>query len=71
MSYGAFLASLSGTDNTPLRARHIHINRQNFGVFNWGSELDVEVLYAWPGSPTGLGSGGTLVKKRTGAGLHS
>jgi len=37
-----------------------HLGRANFGTPNWGSELQVQFLYAWPGSNTGLGSGNTL-----------
>ncbi|HEX3928421.1 MAG TPA: MBL fold metallo-hydrolase, partial [Gemmatimonadales bacterium] len=39
----------------------MHMGRETFGTLDWGSELDVKVLYAWPGSPTGLGHGNTLV----------
>jgi len=38
-----------------------HIGLSQFGHPDWGSELQVEFLYAYPGSPTGLGSGNTLV----------
>jgi competence protein ComEC len=37
-----------------------HVGRANFGTPNWGNELQVRFLYAYPGSPTGLGSGNTL-----------
>jgi len=37
-----------------------HLGRANFGTPNWGSELQVQFLYAWPGSAAGLGSGNTL-----------
>ena len=37
-----------------------HAGRANFGTPNWGSELRVSFLYAYPGSPAGLGSGNTL-----------
>lgn len=38
-----------------------HIGRANFGTPDWGSELQVQFLYAWPGSPAGLGRDNTLV----------
>jgi competence protein ComEC len=37
-----------------------HIGRANFGTPAWGSELRVSLLYAYPGSPAGLGSKNTL-----------
>jgi competence protein ComEC len=37
-----------------------HLGRASFGAPDWGSELEVRFLYAWPGSSTGLGSGNTL-----------
>jgi beta-lactamase superfamily II metal-dependent hydrolase len=37
-----------------------HIGRSSFGNLDWGSELKVQVLYAYPGSPDGLGSDNTL-----------
>jgi competence protein ComEC len=61
-SYKAFLDSMKGTGDSNPRANHIHIGQQNFGVINWGSELQVEVLYSWNGdSQNTLGSGGTEV----------
>lgn len=42
------------------KASHSHIGKQNFGTLNWGSELKVEVLYAWEGDASNeLGSGNT------------
>lgn len=38
----------------------MHMGRSNFGTLDWGNELQVQVLYAYPGSPDGLGSGNTL-----------
>jgi competence protein ComEC len=35
------------------------MGRAEFGTPDWGSELDVRILYAWPGDPIGLGSGST------------
>jgi competence protein ComEC len=37
-----------------------HIGRDNFGTPDWGGELRVRWLYAYPGSPAGLGHGNTL-----------
>ena len=39
----------------------MHVGRDSFGTLDWGSELQVQVLYSYPGSPAGLGSGNTLV----------
>jgi beta-lactamase superfamily II metal-dependent hydrolase len=36
-----------------------HIGRAELGTPDWGSELEVHFLYAWPGTNTGLGSGNT------------
>ena len=38
-----------------------HLGRDNFGTPDWGSELKVEWLWAWPGSAEGLGSGNDLI----------
>jgi beta-lactamase superfamily II metal-dependent hydrolase len=37
-----------------------HIGRAHLGKPDWGRELDVRFLYAYPGAATGLGSGNTL-----------
>ncbi|HET8634200.1 MAG TPA: MBL fold metallo-hydrolase [Gemmatimonadales bacterium] len=37
-----------------------HIGRAAFGTPEWGNELKVQFLYAYPGRPDGLGSGNTL-----------
>jgi competence protein ComEC len=37
-----------------------HVGRANFGVPDWGSELRVQFLYAYPGPGRNLGSGNTL-----------
>lgn len=37
-----------------------HVGRATFGTPDWGSELTVQFLYAWPGSATGLGTESTL-----------
>ena len=58
--YNKFLRKMQGTeDNEPARADTNHIGIANFGTPDWGSELTVEFLYAWPGSNAGLGSGNT------------
>lgn len=41
-------------------ATSTHVGREQFGHPDWGSELEVEFLYSWPGSPEGLGRGNTL-----------
>lgn len=38
-----------------------HMGRTQFGQPDWGSELQVEFLWAWPESTAGLGSGGTRI----------
>ena len=57
--YLSFLAAMQGTDSAAPRAETVHIGLDNFGVLDWGRELDAEFLYAWPGSNQGLGSGST------------
>ena len=37
-----------------------HIGRANFGTPNWGSELRIRFLYAYPGPRPGFGRGNTL-----------
>jgi beta-lactamase superfamily II metal-dependent hydrolase len=60
--YNAFLNAMKGTPGHPGRAKHVHIGRSKFGTLNWGSELKVEVLYAWGGdSDNTLGSGNTEI----------
>lgn len=61
-SYKAFVDVIKGTNGNEPRAKNIHIGKQNFGTFNLGSELQVEVLYSWVGDPDNkLGSGNTEV----------
>jgi competence protein ComEC len=36
-----------------------HVGRAQLGTPDWGSELQVRFLYAWPGTSAGLGSGST------------
>jgi len=50
-TYLGFLNIVKGTTNTPPKAEHIHIGKENFGELNWGNELKAEVLYAWKGNP--------------------
>ena len=38
----------------------LHLGRDQLGTPDWGRELTVEFLYAYPGSDEGLGSGNTL-----------
>ena len=38
-----------------------HVGRDHLGTPDWGSELKVEWLWAWPGSAEGLGSGNDLI----------
>jgi competence protein ComEC len=38
-----------------------HLGRDTFGTPDWGSELKVEWLWAWPGSAEGLGKDNDLV----------
>lgn len=38
-----------------------HVGRPSFGTPDWGSELKVEWLWAWPGSAEGLGHGNDLI----------
>lgn len=45
------------TSEGPIRIRR---GADLVGPLDWGSELDVEVLYAYPGNSEGLGSGSTL-----------
>ena len=58
--YNNFLKYLKGTSAASSKARKLHLGLSNFGNINWGSELQVEVLYAWNGDPENvLGSGST------------
>ena len=61
VGYVAFLDAMRGSNGNPPRANHIHLGLPNFGALEWGSEIEAEFLYAWPGSNQGLGSGGTAV----------
>ena len=38
----------------------VRLGKDSFGTLDWGSELQAEILYSYPGSPEGLGSGNTL-----------
>ncbi len=37
-----------------------HVGIAHFGQLDWGRELEIEALYAYPGTSDGLGSGNTL-----------
>lgn len=50
------LATSESTATGPIRT---HIGRSTFGTPDWGAELSVRFLYAWPGNGAGLGSGNT------------
>ncbi|MCP3673013.1 MAG: MBL fold metallo-hydrolase [Gammaproteobacteria bacterium] len=56
IGYNAFVDSLTSTETA---VNNIHRGMNNFGVLDWGSELNAEILYSWPGVNTGLGSGST------------
>jgi len=58
--YNNFLKYVKGTSAATSRVKKLHLGKSNFGNLNWGSELKVEVLYAWTGDPHNvLGSGNT------------
>ena len=59
-AYPAFLAAVHEevADGQPIR---IMLGRDQFEPFDLGEELQLEVLYSYPGSSAGLGSGSTLV----------
>ena len=59
--YVAFLAAMDGSSGQPPRAENVHIGPGNFGDLDWGSELDAEFLYSWPGNNAGLGTENTLI----------
>jgi beta-lactamase superfamily II metal-dependent hydrolase len=61
VSYGSFIQAMRGTAAQPGRAKHVHLGFNQFGPLDWGSELEVEVLYAWPGASRDLGRGNTEV----------
>lgn len=42
-------------------ATTMHVGRASFGSPEWGTELKIEFLYAYPGSPEGLGHGNSLI----------
>ncbi len=42
-------------------ATTMHMGGASFGSPDWGSELKIEFLYAYPGSPEGLGHGNSLI----------
>ena len=60
-SYSSFMQAMRGSTGQPGRAKHVHLGFNEFGALDWGAELEVEVLYAWPGAARDLGSGNTEV----------
>lgn len=38
----------------------LRLGRDSFGTLDWGSELKAEIIYSYPGTPDGLGTGNTL-----------
>lgn len=52
------LASQGTCRGQPTR---IHLGLPTFGTPDWGRELQVKFLYAYPGTSAGLGSGNTLI----------
>lgn len=57
--WNAFLAEIrrAGTGSGHTR---LHFGKAHFGRADWGDELTVEWIYAYPGSAEGLGTGNTL-----------
>lgn len=53
--YAAFLNLVRGEPDVDLRLGH-----ENFGTIDWGSEIRAEIIYSYPGTPEGLGSGNTV-----------
>jgi competence protein ComEC len=58
--YRTFLGKIDAErcEGAPTRK---HMGRAEFGVPDWGSELAVEFLWAYPGADSGLGHQGTLI----------
>lgn len=58
-TWQSFLALVGAerTDGAPIVE---HVGRAQLGTPDWGSELQVRFLYAWPGANDGLGSGNTV-----------
>jgi len=57
-SYQALLNSFTAPGR---KVNHVHRTPGNLGTLDWGHELKAEILYSWPGSNAGLGSGNTLI----------
>lgn len=53
--YAAFLKLVSEEPDVDLR-----LGRDSFGALNWGGEIKAEIVYSYPGTPEGLGTGNTL-----------
>lgn len=59
-AYASFL-DLARAGHCGAGTTTMHLGRGTFGQPDWGAELKVEFLWAWPGSATGLGSSNTRV----------
>jgi competence protein ComEC len=53
--YAAFLTLVRSEPNVDFR-----LGRESFGTLDWGSEIKADIIYAYPGTGDGLGSGNTL-----------
>jgi hypothetical protein len=60
VAYPAFLEAVQAEtiDGQP---SNVMLGKANFAPLDWGGEVSGEILYSYPGVPTGLGSGGTLI----------
>jgi beta-lactamase superfamily II metal-dependent hydrolase len=58
-AYPAFLAEVR-QETANGQPTKVLLGTSNFGNLDWGSEVQAEVLYSYPGNDTGLGSGNTL-----------
>jgi competence protein ComEC len=38
----------------------VRLGRNSFGTLDWGSEINAEIIYSYPGVPDGLGTGNTV-----------
>lgn len=55
VAYPSFLEAMR-RDQADGHVGKVLLGKDNFGALDWGSELVAEVLYAYPGTPDGLGS---------------
>jgi beta-lactamase superfamily II metal-dependent hydrolase len=53
--YAAFLNLVRSEPDVDFR-----LGRDDFGTIDWGSEIKAEIIYSYPGSPEGLGTGNTV-----------